>query len=58
MKNLLLLLSIFLCIFYVNAIYFHLYQDEKKCFYDEYYTDTVIIYYLYYAKIYIFTITH
>jgi len=43
MGNIFWLINIFLNLFYVNSIYFHLYKDEKRCFYDEYYTDTVKI---------------
>lgn len=45
MKTLLWVISTISCIIYVNSLYFHLYRDEKRCFYDEYYTDTVNIFY-------------
>ncbi len=41
MKTLVLIINIISCLYYVNSLYFHLYKDEKRCFYDEYYTDTV-----------------
>jgi len=41
MRKIFWLTNILFSIFYVNTLYFHLYKDEKRCFYDEYYSDTV-----------------
>ena len=36
------LVILFFNLFSVNGLYFHLFRDESRCFYDEFYTDTVI----------------
>lgn len=43
MKYFYFTLILFFCSFQINCLYFHLYQGIKKCFYDEFYTDLVVM---------------
>merc|ERR1712151_994004 len=43
MKKLLFLLTFLCTLMSLNGLYFHLFKGESKCFYDEYYTDTVLL---------------
>ena len=40
MKYLFTFINLF---FYVNSLYFHLYRNEKRCFYDEFYSELVVM---------------
>ena len=47
MKIILLFLNLVVLFYNTNCLYFHLYQDDKKCFYDEFYSELVKINFLY-----------